>query len=332
MRCVAYERFGPAAEVLRVVERAAPEPAEGQVRVRIVASGINPVDVKWRAGVYASAMPFPSIVPHHDGAGVIDAVGGGVDSARLGQRVWIWNGQFRRAQGTAAEWIALPDEQAVALPAGVPFEEGACLGVPALTAYRAVTSSSVDLHGSTVLVAGGAGAVGAYAVQMARLKGARVVATVGDERRRDQVRALGASEVLNHTSATLRDELMEVTQGAGFDHVVEVEWGLNQDLDVQVVRPEGSIYVFGSARRPRPEIDVQALMAKGVTLHFRSVFMLPPALRRRAVDDISGWLQAGRLAHRVGESFPLEACAEAHEAVEAGASQGRVLLAMGADR
>src|SRR5512134_1354215 len=178
MRAAWYERTGAAREVLQIDDLPTPEPGDGEVRVRLATSGVNPSDVKTRAGLRSATLPFPRIIPHSDGAGVIEAVGAGVPSSRIGERVWIWNAAWKRASGTAAQYVVLPDAQAVRLPDAVPFDAGACLGIPALTALHAVRVDG-GVTGKTVLVTGGAGAVGHYAIQMAILSGARrVFATV----------------------------------------------------------------------------------------------------------------------------------------------------------
>lgn len=327
MQAVIYRRLGAAAEVLEQVELDTPVPAEGEVRVRLRASGVNPSDVKNRAGKVFSDMPFPVIVPHSDGAGVIDAVGKGVPESRVGERVWIWNGQFRRQFGTCAEYIALPSQQAVPLPDPVSFEEGACLGIPALTAYRAVTFGQ-SLAGKTVLVAGGGGAVGHYAVQFAKLKGARVIATAGSPARAAHARAAGADYVLDYKHDDLRQVVRQLTDGEGADRIVEVEFGLNADKLADLVRQEGVVYVYGSAGDMRPRINVQQLMMRGVTMHFRSVYLMPWQDRAAAIADITGMMRQGRLRHAVGASFGLDRIVAAHEAVESGGTIGNVVIGM----
>ncbi len=213
MKAVWYEGFGPAGEVLVHGEMPAPEPGPGEVLVRLHASGVNPSDVKLRAGARPGArMEWPRIVPHSDGAGVIEALGQGVDRARIGQRVWIWNGQWRRPFGTAAEYIAVPDAQAVFLPGNVSFAEGACLGIPALTAWAAVMGDG-PVEGRTVLVTGGAGSVGRYAVQMARVAGAEVITTVSGPEK--AAHAVGAHHVVNYREEDVPARILEITQGTG---------------------------------------------------------------------------------------------------------------------
>ena len=240
MRAAFYERTGPAGEVLNVGQLPTPEPGTGEVRVRVAWSGVNPSDVKSRAGTRTKTLPFPRIVPHSDGSGVIDAVGEGVNRTRLGERVWLWNAAWGRAYGTAAEYVAVPAQQAVPLPDGVDLEVGACLGIPALTAYQAVTVDG-GVKDGVVLVAGGAGAVGHYAVQLARIHGARkILATVSSEAKAILALAAGADHAINYRTGNLVQEVLDLTGGAGVDRVIEVDLAANIGADLQVLRPEGT--------------------------------------------------------------------------------------------
>ena len=274
-----YTRQGAAADVLQVGEIETPEPGAGEVRVRVAWSGVNPSDVKSRRGSTGAPLPFPRIVPHSDGAGVIDAVGAGVAAARVGERVWTWNAAWRRADGTAAEYVVLPAEQAVALPGGVPLEAGACLGIPALTAYHAVHADG-GVAGKRVLVAGGAGAVGHYAVQLARLAGARqVIATASGPEKAALARAAGADAVVNYREPDAARQLRDASQG-GVERIIEVDVAANLALDLDVVVPDGEVMVYGSGQR---EIAVPfgPLIMKNVALRFFIVYNLAPDVRAR---------------------------------------------------
>lgn len=325
MYAVSYRRFGAAAEVLKYEDIPTPVPGHGEVRVRIYASGINPSDVKNRAGIVAREMPFPMIVPHGDGAGVIDSVGAGVNETRVGERVWIWNGQFRRAFGTCAEFITLPSQQAVSLPANVSFREGACIGIPALTAHRAV-SFGQDIAGKTVLISGGGGAVGHYAVQFAKLKGATVIATASPGARAEHARLAGADHVLDYRLEKLSDAVLELTNGQGVDRVVEVEFGTNLPKIVTMVRPEGVVFVYGSAGEMQPKVNIQTLMMRGITMHFRSVYLMPWSDRQPAIADLTALMQQSRVTHAIGSVLPWEGVVAAHEAVESGSVVGNVVV------
>ena len=326
MRAVWYERFGPAVDVLTVGDLADPEPGPGEVLVRLCASGVNPSDVKLRAGARAGAvMAWPRIVPHSDGAGVIAAVGAGVDAARIGQRVWIWNGQWQRPFGTAAEFIALPAEQAVALPEGTSFAEGACFGIPAMTAWYALFADG-PVAGKTVLVTGGAGSVGRYACQMARLGGARVITTVSSV---EKAAHSTAGDWINYRETDVAAAVMDLTAGAGVDRIVEVDFAVNQRTSLAILKPGGVIASYASASNMKPELDFYGFMFRNVTLRMLIVYQLDPETRRRGEAQLAGWLEAGALSHAVVPGGTLADCARAHRMVEAGEKLGTVVLDIG---
>src|SRR5919112_5431946 len=315
MQAVWYERNGPAREVLQFGEMPDPEPGPGEVRVRIHASGVNPSDWKTRSGT--RPMVAPRVIPHSDGAGVIDRVGAGVDSARVGERVWLWNGQWKRAFGTAATSIALPSEQAVRLPDEVTFEAGACLGIPALTAYRAVTVDAPP-EGQIVLVAGGAGAVGHYAIQMAKLLGAaQVIATVSSAEKAEHARAAGADAIINYQTESVPDQVRELTGGQGIDRVVEVDIAGNASLLPKIVAQNGLCVAYGS-NAPQAAFDFGPMILSGAAVRFFIVYELPPAARAHGIRDLTRWMEDGLLLHAVGASLPLEQTVEAHDLVEEG--------------
>ena len=325
MRAAFYERTGPAREVLQVAELATPEPGPGEVRVRLATSGVNPSDVKSRAGLRSKELPFPRIVPHSDGAGAIDRVGEGVPTARIGERVWVWNAAWKRAFGTAAQYVVLPAGQAVTLPPGVPFDAGACLGIPALTALHAVRMDG-GVGGRSVLVTGGAGAVGHYAVQMAKLSGARrVIATVSSEAKAMLALQAGADQVLDYRQEDVAARVLAATGGQGVDRVIEVDLAANVNTSLTSVRPEGDIVVYGSGK---PEIAVPFFpsIVKNVRLRFFIVYNLTAADRAAAVEQLTAWLRDGGLQHNVAVRLPLDSIAEAHELVESGRVIGNVVL------
>jgi NADPH2:quinone reductase len=325
MRAAFYERTGPAREVLQLSDVATPEPGPGEVRVRLSTSGVNPSDVKSRAGLRSKELAFPRIVPHSDGAGTIDRVGDGVPAARVGERVWVWNAAWKRAFGTAAQYVVLPAAQAVTLPAAVPFDVGACLGIPALTALHAVRMDG-GVEGKSVLVTGGAGAVGHYAVQMAKLCGAsRVLASVSSDEKAMAALQVGADAVIDYRSEDVASRVRGLTGGQGVDRVIEVDFAANVNASLAVVRPEGDIVVYGSSR---PEIAVPFFPAivNNVRLRFFIVYNLAPADRAAAVELLTGWLRSGSLQHAVAVRLPLDSIAEAHEWVEAGRAVGNVVL------
>ena len=328
MRCIAYERFGPAKDVLSLDDRELPKPGPGEVLVRLAYSGVNPSDAKARAGARPGVTKpaFPQIVPHSDGAGVVEAVGEGVDSARVGERVWIWNGQWQRAFGTAAEYIALPSEQAVTLPDGVSLEAGATLGIPGLTAAQVVFGGG-DVNGQTLLVAGGAGAVGHNAVQLARAGGARVIATCAPKAM-DRVRDAGADHVFDYADPELAAQIMSLAPD-GVDRAVEVEFGSNVDLLAEIMRPLGTIAAYGSGKEMAPTLPFGPYLFKALKIDITLIYILPMPQRQVIIARLHEALSSGALRPEIGARFALEDCAKAHDAVMTPGRAGAVLLEIG---
>ncbi|MEK6710366.1 MAG: NADPH:quinone reductase [Nitrospinota bacterium] len=327
MRAGWYEKYGPAREVIKVGEIEAPQAGPGEVRVRVHASGVNPSDVKARAGS-RGPWRWDRVVPHSDGAGVIDQAGPGVDKARAGERVWLFNGQWQRPLGTAAESIVVPDFQAVRLPAGVSFEEGACLGIPAMTAHRALFSDG-PLRGKTVLVTGGAGAVGFYAVQLAKWAGARVIATVSGEAKAARAREAGADAVVNYRSEDVTKRVMELTGGAGVEHVVDVDFGENLPVTSQVTKVNAVVAAYASMRVREPALPWYTFMQKGVLIRPVFVYSMPDEAKRAACADINRAIGEGRLKHLIGARFKLADLAAAHEAQESDRVMGNIVVEIG---
>ena len=326
MKALWYEGFGPASDVLTCGEMPDPAPGPGEVLVRVHASGVNPSDVKLRAGARPGAvMAFPRVVPHSDGAGVIEAVGAGVDAARIGERVWLWNAGWQRAFGTAAELVALPAHQACPLPEGTGFAEGACLGIPATTAWYALFGDGADLAGQTVLVTGGAGAVGRYACQMAALAGARVITTVSSP---EKAAHSGAEDWVNYRKADVTEAVMEMTGGAGADRIVEVDFGANQAHALALIKPGGVIASYASAAAMEPVLSFYPFMFKDVTLRMLIVYQIDPDVQARAAADLFDWMQAGRLSHAVVDGGSLQEGAIAHDTVAEGRKLGTVVLSI----
>jgi NADPH2:quinone reductase len=319
VRAALHESHGPAADVLRVTDVDRPDPGPGQVRVRIEASGVNPTDWKSRSG--ATARPISGFqIPHHDGAGVIDAVGPGVDPARAGQRVWTWLAAAGQPWGTAAEWCVVPDEQAVALPDGVSAELAASLGVPAMTAHRCLFADG-PVDGASVLVAGGAGAVGHFAIELARHAGARVAATVSGPAKADLATAAGASLVVNYRDA---DAAAQLTSFAPVDRVIEVALGANLELDLALSGPRTTVVTY-AADGADPVLPVRACMSANISLRFVLLYGVPRPALRQAAAEITRALADGALTELPVTRFPLAEIAAAHDAVQAGAV-GKVLV------
>jgi NADPH:quinone reductase len=323
MRAAWYERTGPAHEVLQVGEMPDPEPGPGEIRVRIHASGVNPSDWKTRSG--SRPMAGPRVIPHSDGAGVIDRVGSGVPNDRVGERVWVWNAQWKRPFGTAAEFVVLPAEQAVRLPETTSFDEGACLGIPALTAHRAVTIDG-SVEGQTVLVAGGAGAVGHYAIQFAKLLGAaQILSTVSSPEKAEHARTAGADAVINYRTEPVAERVLELTNGRGVDRVVEVDIAGNARILPRIVARDGLCVAYGS-NAPEVTFEFGPMILSGAAVRFFIVYELSASARRRGILDLTQWLEEERIRHTLGRDYPLERIAEAHEAVEHGRVIGNVVV------
>jgi NADPH2:quinone reductase len=306
VKAALYDRYGPAAEVLRVTEVDRPEPGPGEVRVKVALSGLNPTDYKSRSG--ATPRPIDGFqIPQHDGAGVIDAVGEGVDPGRTGQRVWLWFAAFGRRWGTAAEWTVVPERQAVPLPAGASDELAASLGVPAMTAHRCLFADG-PVTGKTVLVAGGAGAVGHFAIQLAVRAGARVIATVSTDQKAELARQAGAHHVVRYRDPDAVDQIRAAAERV--DRVVEVALGANLALDLALAGPGTVIVTYAAAN---------------VLLRFILLYGVPAAALDDAVADVSAALAEAALTELPAHRYPLSAIAEAHQAAEAGVV-GKILV------
>lgn len=303
-----------------------PSPGPGEVLVRVIASGVNPSDVKKRLGHMPAPAVFPVIVPHSDGAGVIETVGTGVPAARIGKRVWLWNAQWRRALGTAAEYCALPGSQAVDLPDGAGFVEGACLGIPALTAWTAVMEGR-PAAGRKILIHGGAGAVGEGAVAIAAASRARVIATVSSEEKARIALAAGASDVINYRTADVAEAVLDLT--GGIDHIVDVDFGANHAINARVVVPGGSIAAYSAPSAPVFRLDYYAFAAKAARLRFVQVYLLDDDERRRAVAGVTDLIRRGALPIRLCRRFALDDIIAAHQAQEAGVI-GNIVIDIGA--
>jgi NADPH:quinone reductase len=293
------------------------------VRVRLATSGVNPSDVKSRAGL-TRKIAFPRVIPHSDGAGEIDAVGEGVPTARVGERVWVWNGQWRRPFGTAAEQIVLAAEQAVPMPAGIGMEAAACLGIPAYTGYQAVELAGLS-SGSSVLVAAGAGAVGHYAIQFAKKRGATVITTVSSPAKAAIAKQAGADHVIDYKRENVGERVMALTGKRGVDAVIDMDLAANAKLLPSVLRPEGIVAIYGGSA-PEPTIPFQFLLQNSITLRFFLVYLMPADLRAHATADITRMLERGELIHNVAQTFALADIVAAHEAVEAGTAMGNIVV------
>jgi len=322
MKAAWYEKQGAARDVLTVGEMDEPQPLAGEVRIRVAASGVNPGDVKKRQNAFGVGMPYPRVIPHSDGAGTVDSVGEGVSEEWTGRRVWCYGAQSYRPFGTAAEYMVVPLEQAVPLPKTVPVEQGACLGIPGITAHRAVHVAG-PVKASIVLVQGGAGAVGACAVQLAHRAGARVIATCRSESDKEIASRAGADEVL------LTDEkLVERIRGLapdGVNHIVEVAFAANIKTDVEVLAQGGSIATYAT-NAPTPEIPFWQLVFINARIFFIGSDDIPTEAKIEAARAINQALEAGWQGLEIAERFPLDEIAQAHEFVEHPTKSGRVIV------
>lgn len=324
MRAAWYQRNGEAGEVLVVGELPTPVPGPGEVRVKIHASGVNPSDVKGRRGRPLGA--YGLIVPHSDGAGVVDAVGAGVARHRTGDRVWIWNGQWKRQYGTAADYIVLPQEQAQPLPATVGFEGGACMGIPVLTALHAVALLG-EISSKTILVTGGGSGVGYYVTQVAsRVGGASVIATAGSDARRNLATAAGAAAVIDYKAQAVPEAIRSLTGGKGVDAIVDLDFsGTASLLDHDILTPHGTIVVYGS-NAATAVLPMRRMTLDSLKICAFLVYELLPDQRAAVLAATARLLSEGRLDHAIGARFPLDDIASAHMAVESGRVAGKVCV------
>jgi NADPH2:quinone reductase len=326
MKAAWYTQNGEAQDVMQVGELPTPSPQAGEVLVRLATSGVNPSDVKSRR---ARPVSDPLIVPHSDGAGVIEAVGSGVPASRVGQRVWIWNGQWQRAMGTCAQHIALPEAQAVTLPDGVDFAAGACMGIPGLTAVQSVILAerlAGDLHGKTVLVTGASSAVGHYITQMVCLAGGRVIGTVGSEAKAAHARAAGMDEAIFYKTESVPERVKAFTQGRGADVIIDMDFSTTARWAAEgALAPHGQVVCYGSNALEVP-MPFRPWLYQSMGVKFFLVYDLTPADRQVALARLSAMLSLQQLQHSIGARFSLDQIAQAHQTVEAGQTVGNVVV------
>ena len=324
MKAAYYEANGSARDVLKVGEIATPQAGPGEVRVKLATSGVNPSDVKGRQG--SRKIAWPQLIPHSDGAGVIDQVGDGVAKSRIGERVWVWNGQWKRPFGTAAEYIVLPAIQAVKLPDQVGFDVGACLGIPAMTAYHAVALAEIG-KGSIVLVTGGAGAVGQYVIQFAKALGATVIATVSSPDKAAMAREVGADHTVDYKTEDVPARVMAITGNKPVDAIIDMDIASNAKYVASVLKAKGNVIIYGTSN-PQATIPAGFGIPNATRYQFFIVYELDAGERQRAVTAISAALEHDTLKHRIAkQTFPLNDIVAAHEAVEK-VSVGNVIVTM----
>jgi NADPH:quinone reductase-like Zn-dependent oxidoreductase len=325
MKAAYYERFGPAAEVLTVGDLENPQAGPGEVLVRLHASAVNPSDVKKRAGSFPNLLDDGYVIPHSDGAGVIEAVGEGVSSDRLGDGVWVYQAQYGRRFGTAAELVAVDEERAPLLPYGVSFEVGACLGIPAMTAHRCVFADG-PVEGQTLLITGGAGRVGHYAIQWAHHAGARVIATASNDEDKKACEEAGADAVVNHRDEDWSAGVLAANDGEPLDRVVEVEFGANLAEVLKLLRLGATIATYSSTQDPQPKIPFYQMMYMDLRIRLVIVYAMPEEAKRQAIADIDEASRAEQLQHRVAHVVGLDDIAKAHTLIEDGGFRGCVVV------
>ena len=325
MKAVWYSQNGPAQDVLMLSELPVPEAGPGEVRVRLHTSGVNPSDVKSRR---ARPVTDALIVPHSDGAGVIDQVGEGVDRAHLGQRVWTWNAQWQRPMGTAAEYVVLPQAQTVRLPDNTDFAAGACFGIPALTALQAMVWAerlTGDLRGKRVLVVGAASSVGHYITQLAHQAGADVLGTVGSDDRAAHAQAVGLHMPIFYKRENVADRVRDLTQGQGVDVIIDMDFSDTAGWAPEALKPHGSVVCYGSNALEQT-FNYRPWLFASLGVKFFLVYDLSPTDREAAIARLTHLLERGSLQHSIGQRFTLDQTAQAHLAVEAGQTIGNVVI------
>ena len=323
MRAAYYERNGTARDVLHVGEVDTPKPGPGEVRVKLKTTGVNPSDVKSREG-RTRKIAFPRVIPHSDGAGEIDMAGSGVPASRVGERAWVWNGQWKRPFGTCAEYIVLPATMAVPLPAHVSFEAGACLGIPAMTAVHAVAVAQANAA-STLLISGGAGGVGHYAIQFAKARGAVVIATVSSDAKAKLARAAGADHTIDYKRENVGEKVKDLTDGAGVDAVIEMDLAANAKLYPGILHPRSTVVAYGTGQL-EAQIPAQFMLTNQIRLQWIFIYELSAEERAAAVGTITRALESKSLINNVALTFPLNDIVAAHEAVEQGKAMGNVVV------
>lgn len=325
MKAALFNTLGSPDAVLEVTDVDTPSPGHGEVLVRIACSAVNPSDVKKRAGPSPGLLDDGYIIPHSDGAGVVEAVGRGVPASRIGERVWVYQAQYARRFGTAAEYVALPSDRAVKLPNAIGFDVGACMGIPAMTAHRCVFADG-PVDGKTVLVTGGAGRVGHYAIQWAKLAGAQVIATASSPEAEEHCFAAGADAVCPHSGDEFVRVIAEETSGRGVDRVVDGEFGANLPGLLDVMNTGGVIATYASMQVPEPVLPFRQMMFMDITIRLVLVYAMPEPAKLDAIEDITDCLDKGLLQHRIAHRLPLEKIAMAHQLVEQSGFYGAVVV------
>ena len=327
MKAISFAEFGPANQVLKVSEWATPDPGPGEVLVKLRTTGVNPSDVKKRAGGFPNLLDNGAVIPHSDGAGVIEGVGSGVPTSRIGERVFVYQAQYARLHGTAADYVAIDSLRAPGLPDNTAFDVGACVGIPILTAHRCVFADG-DVADQWVLVTGGAGRVGYYAIQWAQRAGARVIATASNETDALACREAGAEQIVNHREPGWGRQVVEQLGGSQIDRAIDVEFGANLPELLDCLRTGATIATYSSTVVPEPSLPFRTMMFMDLTVRMVIVYAMPEKAKAQAVADTQALLVEGGLRHRIAQTLPFSEMARAHEIIEEGSVRGCVVVTL----
>jgi NADPH2:quinone reductase len=318
-----YFQFGEARDVLQVNTIEAPEPLKGQVKVKLLTSGVNPSDYKMRFGARPLTGPFQ--IPGSDGAGIIEGIGEGVSPERLGQRVWVFNAAYHRSFGTSAQYTVVENWMAQELPKQLNYSQGACLGIPVMTAYRCLFSDG-PIEGKTIYIVGGAGVVAHYAIQLAKWGGAKVITSVSSQEKGAVAKQAGADEIIHYREQDVVTEILRMTNQEGVDRIIEVDFGANLAKTAQILRPGGVSVMYAISSQPELPLNIMSLMAKNITLRFTLVYSISDLERESVIQGIAQWLEQTQPIFNVAHQFELKDIVQAHELVESGKKIGHVLL------
>jgi NADPH2:quinone reductase len=318
-----YFQFGDARDVLQVNTIEAPEPLKGQVKVKLLTSGVNPSDYKMRLGARPLTGPFQ--IPGSDGAGIIEGIGEGVSPERLGQRVWVFNAAYHRPFGTSAQYTVVENWMAQELPKQLNYSQGACLGIPVMTAYRCLFSDG-PIEGKTIYIVGGAGVVAHYAIQLAKWGGAKVITSVSSQEKGAVAKQAGADEIIHYREQDVVTEILRMTNQEGVDRIIEVDFGANLAKTAQILRPGGVSVMYAISSQPELPLNIMSLMAKNITLRFTLVYSISDLERESVIQGIAQWLEQTQPIFNIAHQFELKDIIQAHELVESGKKIGHVLL------
>lgn len=319
-----YQSVGKAEEVLKLGNFELDSPKTNEVQIEIIASAVNPSDVKTRQG-NRTPLSFPYLIPHSDGAGIVKACGSAVSQFKYGDRVWVYNAAWGRHHGTASTLINLPEELVVPLPDNTSFEIGACLGIPALTAAAALLALDCH-HGDTIMITGGSGAVGMCAIQLAKMMGFKVLSTVRSEEKVQIATQMGADRVINTVTENVLEKIKQYTHEQLLNGIVEVDFGGNLEWTIPALKLNGTIAAYASMGQKTPTLDFYPMMFKQITLKLIFAYVLSQSMRAHAIELVKQALETKRITPLIAKTYALDDIVQAHLAVEAGNKIGQVLI------